>query len=78
MEGEWIDSESGIPHLGHARACLGIIIDAYESGMLTDDRIVSGGDYNELLNKYSKEVKRLKEKYKDMNPKHYTIEDKKE
>lgn len=78
MEGEWIDSESGIPHLGHARACLGIIIDAYEAGMLKDDRMYSKSDYNALIAKYSEEVKRLKEKYQDKNPKHWTIEDNKE
>lgn len=75
IEGEWIDGESGIPHLGHARACLGIIIDAYEAGMLKDDRMYSKSDYSALIAKYSEEVKRLKEKYKDKNPKHYTIED---
>lgn len=78
LEGEWIDKESGIPHLGHARACLGIIIDAYEAGMLKDDRMYVKGDYSALVTKYSEEVKRLKEKYKDKNPKHYTIEDNKE
>ena len=78
MEGEWIDSESGIPHLGHARACLGIIIDAYEAGMLKDDRMYSKSDYSALITKYSEEVKRLKEKYKDKSPKHWTIEDNKE
>jgi hypothetical protein len=75
MEGEWIDSESGIPHLAHARACLGILIDAYEAGKLKDDRMYKGGNYNELITKYSAEVKRLKEKYKDKNPKHWTIQD---
>lgn len=75
MEGEWIDNESGIPHLGHARACLGIIIDAYEAGMLTDDRMFTKGDYTALITKYSDEVKRLKEKYKDKNPKHWTLQD---
>ncbi len=78
IEGEWIDSESGIPHLGHARACLGIIIDAYESGMLKDDRMYSKSDYTALITKYSGEVKRLKEKYKDKNPKQWTILDNEE
>jgi hypothetical protein len=39
----WVDGEdnardSGKPHLGHALACLGIIVDAYETGNLIDDR----------------------------------------
>ncbi len=40
----WYDSgeenatDSGKPHLGHAMACIGIIIDAFETGNLVDDR----------------------------------------
>lgn len=32
------DSESGVSHLGHVRACMGILIDALETGNLVDDR----------------------------------------
>jgi hypothetical protein len=32
------DEESGVSHLGHARACLGILIDAMENGAMIDDR----------------------------------------
>jgi len=43
----WIDGEanaadSGVPHLGHAKACLGILADAIESGNLVDDRPKAG------------------------------------
>lgn len=31
VAGQWIDPKSGMPHAGHAKACLGILIDAYES-----------------------------------------------
>ena len=34
--------EAGYPHLGHAKACIGIIIDALETGNLIDDRPVKG------------------------------------
>jgi hypothetical protein len=40
----WFDAreecapDSGMPHLGHAKACLGILIDALEGGNLVDDR----------------------------------------
>jgi hypothetical protein len=36
--GENIDPESNLPHLAHARACLGILIDCAERGILEDDR----------------------------------------
>jgi len=74
FEGEDIDPDSGLPHLAHAIACITIIIDALEAGKLKDDRMIKGGYFN-TLKKFSSEVKRMKEKYKDKNPKHYTIED---
>ena len=39
------------------------------------DYIEDQGNYTELITKYSDEVKRLKDKYKDKNPKHWTIAD---
>ncbi len=44
----WFDSreelaqDSKRPHLGHAIACLGILVDAYETGNLVDDRPLPG------------------------------------
>ena len=37
-EGEEYAQDSGVHHLGHARACLGILLDAQETGNLIDDR----------------------------------------
>jgi len=37
-DGEDVDSESGMSHLAHARACLGILMDAYQLGNIIDDR----------------------------------------
>ena len=37
-EGEETAQDSGVHHLGHARACLGILLDAQENGNLIDDR----------------------------------------
>lgn len=37
-EGETVDPDSGIPHLGHAMACLIILLDADLAKKLTDDR----------------------------------------
>lgn len=41
-DGEALAPDSGVHHLGHAIACLGIILDAEASGNLIDDRPVSG------------------------------------
>jgi hypothetical protein len=38
VDGETNAADSGKPHLGHALACLGIIVDALETGNLVDDR----------------------------------------
>lgn len=74
FEGETIDPESGLPHLAHAIACITILIDATEAGMLKDDRMYQGG-YLNTLKKLVPEVKRLKEVHKEKNPKHWTIQD---
>jgi len=42
QDGEYIDAESGKPHLGLAKACLGILIDATEQGNLVDNRPLAG------------------------------------
>jgi len=38
FDGEDHDSESGISHLAHARACLGILLDALAVDTCIDDR----------------------------------------
>jgi len=38
LDGQEVADDSGAHHLGHARACLGIILDADASGTLIDDR----------------------------------------
>ncbi len=38
VDGEEFAADSKKPHLAHAKACLGIIIDAMETGNLIDDR----------------------------------------
>ena len=38
MDGQDDDPESGVSHLAHARACLGILLDAIATGHLVDDR----------------------------------------
>lgn len=77
FEGEELDSDSGIPHLAHALACIAIIIDAKEANNLKDDRMYPA-NYEETLKHMTHYVKVLKERHKDKKPKHWTIEDKKE
>lgn len=74
LEGEDNDPDSGIPHLGHALACIAILIDAKAAGKLNDDRLVEGG-YANLISELTPHVTRLKELHKDKSPKHYTIGD---
>lgn len=38
LDGQDDDPESGVSHLAHARACLGILLDARATGHLVDDR----------------------------------------
>lgn len=77
FEGEDTDPESGLPHLGHALACLAILVDAQAAGKLNDDRMVRGG-YSKMMEEFAPHVARLREKYAERSPKHYTIADNKE
>jgi hypothetical protein len=38
FDGQDADPESGVSHLAHARACLGILLDAIATGHVIDDR----------------------------------------
>jgi hypothetical protein len=60
-EGEWEDSKTGVPHLASALACIAILIDAYESGMLKDDRPPRKFDFTHLLDRFEAKVKHLYE-----------------
>lgn len=48
-EREETASDSGVHHLGHAIACLAILLDAQESGNLVDDRPMGGGSFHQAL-----------------------------
>ena len=73
-EGENNAPDSGLPHLGHALACLAILVDAQANGNLVDDRQYPGG-YNALVRQLIPHIERLKKLYADKAPKHWTIED---
>lgn len=75
FEGEDTDPDSGLPHLCHALACLAIIVDAGNSGKLTDDRQYRGRGYGDVVKNLTPHVKRLKEKYTDRQVKHWSIQD---
>lgn len=53
QDGEENAKDSGAPHLGHALACLLIIIDAKETGNLVDNRPLAGA-MSELIERYTK------------------------
>jgi hypothetical protein len=42
QDGQELDPETGNHHLGHAKACLGIILDAQATGNLIDNRPLKG------------------------------------
>lgn len=79
FEGEDTDPDSGLPHLAHALASLAILVDAEAMGELVDDRqfetASDGVRYKKLIDDLTPHVRRLKELYKDRNPKHWTIAD---
>lgn len=54
FDGEDNDAESGTSHLAHARACLGILLDALATGHLVDDRPPKGAA-SELIEKFTHE-----------------------
>ncbi|MEZ2746326.1 dATP/dGTP diphosphohydrolase domain-containing protein [Halopseudomonas bauzanensis] len=72
FEGEDNDPDSGLPHLGHALACLAVVVDAQAAGRLTDDRQYPGG-YRALLEQMTRHVERLKDVHFDRHPVHFTI-----
>jgi hypothetical protein len=51
LDGEDFDPISGVHHVGHARACLGILADANETGNLVDDRPTKGAS-GEMIRRF--------------------------
>jgi hypothetical protein len=60
FDGEECASDSGVHHLGHAIGCIGILLDAQETGNLIDDRPVNDKCRNAIANVLA----RLNEKIK--------------
>ena len=74
MEGEEHAGDSGVHHLGHALACLAIILDGRAKGNLVDDRQYPGG-YFKTIEELTPLVKAIKERHAGKDVKHYTIAD---
>lgn len=75
-EGEDYDPDSGLPHESHALACLAILVDAKANGKLIDDRQYNPTNgYRRWIERWTPFVKKLKDRHKDKNPKHWTIAD---
>jgi hypothetical protein len=72
--GQELDSDSGLPHLAHALACLNIIVDSRACGKLTDDRPPSI-DMDAFIAGLTPHVASLKAKAAGKDPRHYTIAD---
>lgn len=69
------DKKTGVHHLGSARACLGVILDAEAQGKLTDDRPPANPEMSALLDAMEARIKHLQELFKTHSPKHWTIHD---
>lgn len=52
LDGQDDDAESGVSHLAHARACLGVLLDAIANKNVIDDRPVAG-PASELIQKHT-------------------------
>lgn len=74
-EGEEFDPLTGVPHLGNALACIGIILDARMAGKLEDDRPPIVGNYSEYMDELSKITQHLTKVFEERKPRHYTIKD---
>lgn len=71
-EGEDIDPDSGLSHVAKAIASLVVLRDSMMQGLNQDDRPPRSKEFFKDLNVRSADVI---ERYKDKNPKHYTIKD---
>lgn len=74
LSGEWLDPTDGTPHLGNIMACCAIILDARAAGKLIDDRPPSV-DMRPTYAEVEAGMAKLRQQYRDKNPRHYTIAD---
>lgn len=58
LEGEELAADSEVHHLGHAIACLAILLDAQETGNLVDDRPKGKNIASKVLDRLSNTLKK--------------------
>jgi hypothetical protein len=66
-EGLRLADDSGCHHLGHARACLGILLDAEATGNLIDDRPIVGNSdkaYQAVFDEVTNKIPAMLERHK--------------
>ncbi len=58
FEGQETATDSGVHHLGHAMACMAILLDAQETGNLVDDRPICDSPdlFDEVLGKLNQVI----------------------
>jgi hypothetical protein len=74
VSGEELDPVDGTHHLGNIMACCAILLDAEAAGKITDDR-PPVLDMRPTYERVQTQMAVLREKYRDMTPKHWTITD---
>jgi len=72
FDGESIDPESGINHLGHALASIAILVEAMAKGNLVDDRNYPI-DLRKLMDSLTADLPAVKANVAGKDPKHYTM-----
>lgn len=73
-EGEQYDPVDGTPHLANALACINILIETQTAGNMVDDRPPSR-DIGAVYAEMEAIMVKIRERYADHNPRHYTIAD---
>lgn len=77
-EGEDYDPTDGTPHLANAQACLNILIEGQYTPGTVDDRPPSRRkELAAVRAEFEALMPKLREKYADKSPRHYTIADSK-
>lgn len=57
-EREECATDSGVHHLGHAMACLAILLDAQETGNLVDNRPPSSEGFSKALSRLNEKIEK--------------------
>jgi len=73
LEGEEVDPDDGVPHLGAVLANIAILVEAQTHGTLLDDRNPgSPAAYRQLIDRLTPLIGELQQKHAGRNPVHHT------